>query len=78
MWAVLPSTDGVTVAVSLARSSLRETPFANGWLCFECATCKKRLAPIPEGWDQVGPEVLVELCLRATDVPQRRRKRASA
>ena len=77
VWEVLPSTAGVTTSVSFARTSLRETPFANGWLCFECETCKKRLAPIPEGWDSAAAEVLAELCVRATDVPQRRRKRAS-
>lgn len=32
-------------------SSLKETPFADGWLRFECGDQKRRLAPIPTGWE---------------------------
>lgn len=32
--------------------------FSNGWLCFESEGEKRRLAPVPEGWDQAGPDRL--------------------
>ncbi|HEX9129268.1 MAG TPA: hypothetical protein VF850_08910 [Gemmatimonadaceae bacterium] len=46
----------------------RKTPFhrkmevaseySEGWLCFEGDGDKRRLAPIPEGWYEAGPERL--------------------
>jgi hypothetical protein len=81
VWEVLPTRAGlVQTADALARTttSLKETPFANGWLCFESSTSKRRLAPIPDDWDRVEQQILVEYCLKATDVPLRRRNRASA
>ena len=32
--------------------------FGNGWLCFECEGEKRRLAPVPEGWQEAGPDRL--------------------
>ena len=32
--------------------------FSGGWLCFESEGEKRRLAPIPEGWDEAGPDRL--------------------
>jgi len=32
--------------------------FSNGWLCFESEGEKKRLAPVPEGWQEAGPDRL--------------------
>ena len=32
--------------------------FSGGWLCFESAGDKRRLAPIPDGWNEAGPERL--------------------
>ena len=32
--------------------------FSEGWLCFECEGEKRRLAPVPGGWDQAGPDRL--------------------
>ena len=32
--------------------------FSNGWLCFEGGGEKRRLAPVPDGWDQAGPDRL--------------------
>jgi len=34
------------------------TEFSNGWLCFECDGEKRRLAPVPEGWQEAGPDRL--------------------
>jgi hypothetical protein len=62
-------------AQSLSRSSLKETPFANGWLCFESGHEKRRLAPIPTGWEFRNVGMLEELCRKATLVPARRQRR---
>jgi hypothetical protein len=32
--------------------------YSSGWLCFEGGGEKRRLAPVPEGWDQAGPDRL--------------------
>jgi hypothetical protein len=32
--------------------------FSNGWLCFESEGEKRRLAPVPEGWEEAGPDRL--------------------
>jgi len=30
--------------------------FSGGWLCFESEGEKRRLAPVPPGWDEAGPD----------------------
>ena len=73
VWEVFPSQGTVpTSADALSRSSLKETPFANGWLCFESADAKRRLAPIPAGWEFASASALEEMCSRATVVPLRK------
>jgi hypothetical protein len=42
-----------------------------GWLTFESATTRKRLAPIPRGWEEATPERL-ELMCRAAEVVRRK------
>jgi len=32
--------------------------YSNGWLCFEGGGEKRRLAPVPDGWEQAGPDKL--------------------
>lgn len=32
--------------------------YSNGWLCFEGEGEKRRLAPVPSGWDEAGPDRL--------------------
>lgn len=32
--------------------------YSAGWLCFEGAGEKRRLAPIPDGWEDAGPDRL--------------------
>jgi hypothetical protein len=44
---------------------------ACGWLAFESATEKRRIAPIPEGWTALSDEELASLCARATFVRER-------
>jgi hypothetical protein len=41
---------------------------SQGWLAFHSAQEKRRLAPIPEGWERLGPVQLSALCAEATTV----------
>lgn len=76
VWEVFPSKAQTTsIAEALSRSSLKETPFANGWLCFESPEAKRRLAPIPAGWEFAAETSLEELCQQAGSVPLRRHGR---
>lgn len=74
VWQVLPSPldNQQDTADTMTRMSLNGTPFANGWLCFESPAEKRRLAPIPEGWEFLEPQVLELLCGNAVHVPARR------
>jgi hypothetical protein len=38
---------------------------SDGWLCFESGSEKRRLAPIPSGWEVCGTRALEQLCSRA-------------
>lgn len=60
VWSTLP-----TSAVTLTSG------FERGWLTFECDGCLRRLAPIPDGWDDLPENRLELLCSVATDVPRR-------
>src|SRR6266542_1756006 len=43
--------------------------FEKGWLCFETEGEKRRLAPVPKGWNDAGIEQLQDLLTRANLVP---------
>ncbi len=51
-----------------------EAALAAGWLCFESSAGKRRLAPIPSGWESMPPDSLSTLCERATPVTPRQRR----
>ena len=79
VWEVFPSKAGTAEgADAFSRTSLKETPFANGWLCFECRNAKRRLAPIPQGWEASSGKALEDLCLSATAVDLNRRGRSKS
>lgn len=46
--------------------------FAYGWLCFETVGEKRRLAPVPEGWDRADDGTIEQWCCVAK--PATRRK----
>lgn len=72
VWEVFPTIAGSETSTQThSRSSLKNTEFANGWLCFESVSEKRRLAPIPPGWELREPHTLEELRNRATPVPLR-------
>ena len=40
------------------RSVAVASEFSHGWLCFESEGDKRRLAPVPAGWQEAGPDRL--------------------
>ena len=44
-----------------------------GWLVFESRAERRRLAPIPGGWERLTDRELEALCRRAATLPARRR-----
>ena len=73
VWEVLPGKLGTEVLTkTLSRAKLQGTAFAEGWLCFEAGEQKRRLAPIPAGWQFRDRSILESMCAEATPVPARR------
>jgi hypothetical protein len=46
---------------------------AQGWIAFECGTERRRVAPIPEGWNELPESALRELWRDAEQLPPRRK-----
>jgi len=46
------------------------TPFLRGWLTFESDGKRRRLVPIPDGWEDADPPELRKLCESAQPVGQ--------
>ena len=40
-----------------------------GWLCFDSPVEKRRLFPIPEGWDRFADDELLRMCRSARPAP---------
>jgi hypothetical protein len=38
------------------RSQAVASEYSQGWLCFETEGEKRRLAPVPPGWEEAGPD----------------------
>jgi hypothetical protein len=67
VWDVYPTainrrSTGSMPVVDESRVSSAAPDFADGWLCFESETDKRRLVPIPIGWEFRDPDGLEELC----------------
>ena len=75
VWDVFPSAGTSDVQAEVLSGSLQHTAFANGWLCFESEREKRRLAPIPAGWELHDPTYLDQLRLQATLVLTRMQRR---
>lgn len=75
VWDVFPSAGPADVGADALSGSLKNTAFANGWLCFESEREKRRLAPIPAGWEFHEPTLLEKLREKATPVPLRQHRR---
>jgi hypothetical protein len=50
--------------------------YRKGWLCFECPNEKRRLTPLPAGWEEYSSEQLGSLIGNA--VPVRSAKQSTA
>ena len=48
-------------------------PYEQGWLAFEARHERRRLAPIPDGWDSLDEAGLDRLCAQARSVGRPRR-----
>jgi hypothetical protein len=46
--------------------------FTYGWLCFETSGEKRRLAPVPDGWDRADDETIEQWCCTAKAVTRRK------
>ena len=56
--------------VPSSRTSL-SGEFDQGWLTFESAVGRRRLAPIPHNWEAAPPDRLELMCRAATDASRR-------
>ena len=64
VWDVTPQSQNTA-----AKRGIRITP-VDGWLVFESDTERRRLSPIPEGWESGDNDALCYLCARAKVVPR--------
>lgn len=56
----------------VAEARVRVTAgYERGWLTFESRGEKRRLMPVPAGWEHLSEAALAELCALATPVPKR-------
>ena len=58
---------------STTESIQIRTQFADGWLAFESERMRKRLVPIPKGWESWPTERLCAACAKAIEQPDRKR-----
>jgi hypothetical protein len=54
-----------------ARFAVRRE-LGRGWLAFACGATRRRLAPVPAGWERLPDAELARLCERARPAPLRR------
>lgn len=57
--------------IKKTRATVAEE-FTYGWLCFECKEEKRRLAPVPEGWDRADDETIEQWCCTAKPVTRKK------
>lgn len=50
-----------------------KSDLAHGWLAFESRHDRRRLAPIPDGWDELDADSLERLCQSARSIGKPRR-----
>ena len=55
-------------STSPSHTNLPSPDWKDGWLTFECASAKRRLVPIPDGWDVVPLSQLEALCAAAEEM----------
>ena len=50
------------------RVTVAPPEWVHGWICFQSDSAKLRLCPLPEKWEDAGPEALERLRRRAVAV----------
>ncbi len=65
VWDVRPGTTNESIQL--------RTEFADGWLAFESERGRKRLVPIPDGWEEWPDQQLSDACAEASEQPDRKR-----
>ena len=65
VWDVFPSAGAGEQRISDPGAAFPHRELADGWLCFESGSEKRRVAPIPPGWEQFTPAQLESLCRSA-------------
>ena len=58
-------------AHGLSRATIAPE-FTYGWLCFETSGEKRRLAPVPDGWDRADDETIEQWCCTAKPVTRKK------
>jgi hypothetical protein len=67
VFAVYPS------AATIGRAVALPDPYVRGWLSFDSGTETRRLAPIPDGWQEMSEDALRRLWEKAEVAPRRKR-----
>jgi hypothetical protein len=58
----------------LGAAGLRVSPqYTHGWLAFQSEHDRRRLAPVPDGWEELDEAELERLCQAATPIGRPRR-----
>lgn len=69
-----PRTSGERRRAAEDRARVRiHSDLAHGWLAFESKHDRRRLTPIPTGWEAFDPRALEKLCDQAQSVGRPRR-----
>jgi hypothetical protein len=63
---------------AVSRENYLPEAYRGGWLVFESAQEKRRLAPVPANWEQLTTAELAALCSKASTQPARARAGAAA
>jgi hypothetical protein len=65
LWEVWDVQPGLQLDSSRRRGPLLPDEMAGGWLCFDSAAEKRRLYPIPAGWEECADGELLQMCRAA-------------
>jgi hypothetical protein len=78
VWDVYPNGNVGEHRISDPGAAFPHRELAQGWLCFESQAEKRRLAPIPESWEEFSADQLDELCARAGYISRPGMRKSSA
>jgi hypothetical protein len=72
-WQVYPVHPSLPKSLQGAEPIHIAPQLVNGWLCFQSGEHRRRIAPIPAGWEELDELELGLLCVLAPEVPRRPR-----